>query len=129
MCILAEMWQVISPMVILSVGLVSAMVEGGIVVPRGGRGHGVVSTSSHDQPKVLSPHLQLLRQNNLPQRVHPEASGLGHALAHVCIEGALYPLTNPPGGRALSKSKCIYCLDYIHKVSSNVAHFTGSTYN
>ena len=45
------------------------------------------------------------------------------------VVGTLYLLTDPSGGRALSKSKCIYCLDYIHKVSPNLAHFTGSTYS
>ena len=45
------------------------------------------------------------------------------------VVGTLYLLPDPSGGRVLSKSKCIYCLDYIHKVSSNLAHFTGSTYS
>ena len=45
------------------------------------------------------------------------------------VVGTLYLLTDPSGGRVLSKPKCMYCLAYIHKVSSNSAHFTGSTYS
>ena len=45
------------------------------------------------------------------------------------IVGTLYLLADLSGGRVLSKFKCIYCLDYIHKGNSNLAHFTGSTYS
>jgi hypothetical protein len=47
----------------------------------------------------------------------------------VSVVGTLYPPYRSVGRESLSKSKYIYCLDYIHKVSPSLAHFTGSTYS